>query len=97
MGLNRFAKRRDANETAIRRALEHVGAQVYPIDKPADLLVGFRQRWHLLEVKDGAKPPSKRALTPGEAIVAAECQWEGLPYHVVLSESEALEAIGATR
>lgn len=93
----RRAKRRDANELEIVRALERAGAQVYRIDKPADLLVGFRQRWHLFEVKDDEKAPSKRHLTQDEAIVAAECEWMGLPYRIVASVSEALEAIGVVR
>ena len=91
----RRAKRRDGNEAEIVRALEKAGATVYRLDKPADLLVGKHFVWFLLEVKDGKLPPSKRQLTPDEALVAAECEWSGLPYCIVTSVEEALAAIGA--
>lgn len=93
----RRAKRRDANESDIVKALERAGALVYRLDQPADLLVGYHRAWWLLEVKDGTKPASKRQLTSSEAIVAAECQWQGLYYAVVLSVQDALQAVGAIR
>jgi hypothetical protein len=57
-----------------------------------DLLVWFRGRYHLLEVKDGAKAPSERRLTPAEALFHAACPG---PVHVVLDWRQALTAIGA--
>lgn len=43
----------------------------------------------LLEVKDPQQPPSKRRLTEAEAAFARV-----FPTHVVLTEDEALEAMG---
>lgn len=51
MSLNRHAKRRDANEPEIVNALEKLGADVFRLDAPADLLVGLRGQWYLMEVK----------------------------------------------
>ncbi|NTW10275.1 MAG: hypothetical protein HGA26_02825, partial [Chlorobiaceae bacterium] len=47
MSLNRYARRRDANERTIIDTLRAHGAVVYQLDSPADLLVGYRQRWFL--------------------------------------------------
>lgn len=57
--------RRDNNEPDIVEALESMpGVTVVPLDSPSDLLVGRNGVNLLLEVKDPAKPPSSRALTP---------------------------------
>lgn len=44
---------------------------------------------HMLEVKDGNKPPSARKLTPAQETFHQE--W---PVVVVTNETEALEAVG---
>lgn len=58
-----------------------------------DLLVGYRGRTFILEVKDPAQPPSKRQLTVGEEQFQA--QWRGSPYHVVHTVDEALRIVTA--
>jgi hypothetical protein len=97
MSLNRHATRRDANEPDIIRALVKVGAHVEQLDEPVDLLVGWGQRFVLLEVKDPAKPPSARRLTDGQAKFIARARALGLPATVVQTAEEALQAIGAIR
>lgn len=81
----------DANQAEIVKALRKLGAVVTPIhmvgNGVSDLLVSFRQRWLVLEVKDGAKPPSKRELTPDEE------RWIGeqrAPVFIVTSPLEAV-------
>ena len=66
MTLNRYATRRDANEKEIIQALESIGCTVYRLDSPVDLLVGYRARNILLEVKDGNKVRSERKLTKAQ-------------------------------
>ena len=90
MTLARFAKKRDANEAEIVQALREAGALVHPLDRPVDLLVGFRGAWTLLEVK---RP--KGAVGEQQAIFMAICEDRKLPAAVVRSPGEALEAIGA--
>jgi len=75
MSLNRWAKRRDANEPDVVKELEAIGCTVFRLDQPADLLVGFRGLNLLVEVKDGSKPPSQRELTDAQAVFSSE--WRG--------------------
>lgn len=87
--MRRYAARRDANEGEIVRALEKLGASVLRMHA-CDLLVGFRGRNYLIEVKDGSKPPSARPLTPAQ--VKLRAGWRG-HYRVVTSTDEAVEAV----
>lgn len=89
----RRSKRRDANEREIVQALRNAGAAVWHLDGPADLLCGRAGRFTTLEVKDGAKPPSARRLTPDEVAYAGTCREYGLPHYVVTSVEQALEAV----
>jgi hypothetical protein len=96
MGLSRYGNQRDANEPEIVAALTKIGATVMRIDTPADLLVGYRGRTFLLEVK---LPPGPRGgtshskLTPDQ--VTFERDWAG-QYDVARTVHEAFDAIGAT-
>jgi hypothetical protein len=93
MGL-RQASRVDGNQPAIVAALRAIGAYVlhtHQLKNCFDLLVGYRGRTHLMEIKDPAQPPSARKLTPGEAKFREE--WKGSPYHVVETVDEAIRII----
>ena len=63
----RRASRIDRNQPEIITALRQLGASVECLHAVGngcpDLLVGFRNRTLLLEVKDGTKPPCERRLT----------------------------------
>ncbi|MEY4720068.1 MAG: hypothetical protein RL563_2686 [Pseudomonadota bacterium] len=87
----RRAARRDDNEGEIVRALRECGAQVVYIDEPCDLIVGYKGRTILVEIKDGSKPPSARKLTPNEQKFHDE--WTGGELHVITSVSQALDVI----
>lgn len=96
IGMRLYAARVDANQRQIVAALRAIGATVQLLHTVGrgvpDLLVGFRGINYLLEIKDGAKPPSKRRLTPDER------RWHELwrgQVAVVSSVDEALEAIHA--
>jgi hypothetical protein len=87
--------RTDANQTRIVAALRKVGATVAITSQVGrglpDLIVGFRGRTVLLEVKDGDRPPSGRELTEAEAYFIET--WKGDPVRIVNNEQEALEAV----
>ena len=89
----RRVARRDANERRVIDALQACGAYVKQINDEGafDLLVFYRGHTLLLEVKDGDKPPSARALTPAEAKFHAE--WPGQNLYIVNSEHEALDIL----
>lgn len=89
MSLNRYAVRRDANEGEIVAALERIGCTVARADI-VDLIVGYRGRSILLELKDGSKPPSARKLTPNQLKLVAN--WRG-QYDVVTSVDEAIAIV----
>jgi hypothetical protein len=95
-------QRRDSNEAEIVRALEAIGAVVKRMKSRGmpDLWVGYEGRIVCLEVK---RPPGKRGgtSTSGQRLNDEQqkfydlCRGKRLPVYVVVSISEALEAVGA--
>lgn len=82
----------DANQTEIIKALRAVGASVAPTHQVGkgfpDLVVGYKGRNILMEIKDGNKPPSQRKLTPDE--VDWHDKWRGRVV-IVNNVKEALD------
>ena len=91
----RRAAKVDANQSQIVQALRKAGATVQPLHMVGqgcpDLLCAFRQVNFLIEVKDGAKPPSARKLTPDEERWIGA--WRG-PVYIVTSPMEAVGLLG---
>lgn len=91
----RRAARTDANHTAVMTALGGIGCAVQSLAAVGsgvpDLLVGYRGRTFLLEVKDGSKAPSRRKLTADQ--LKFQAWWRGSPVVVVNSPDEAIEAV----
>ena len=91
----RRAARIDANQPEIVAAYRGVGASVQILsavgDGCPDLLVGFRMANYLVEVKDGAKPPSARRLTDDQ--IRWHDAWRA-PVHIVTTVEDALDVIG---
>jgi len=93
MSLARFAKKRDRSEPAIIQALEQVGAEVWALDKPVDLLVRFRKQWHLLEVKT---PYGKQQKARKDSRQEEQIEFlTRTDTPIVTTPMEALRAIGA--
>lgn len=82
----RRAARIDSNHALIVDALRKCGATVQSLaavgEGCPDLAVGFRGHNLLIEVKDGARPPSSRKLT--QAQILWHRDWNG---HVVTVKS----------
>ena len=89
----RQAARVDANQPDIVKALRKAGAWVQSIGQPFDLLVHYRGRWHVLEVKDGEKTPCQQELSPTQLDTLASLRLNGVV--LVRTVDEALAAVGA--
>lgn len=67
----RRAAKVDANQGEIVDALRRIGAMVQSLAQLGkgvpDILVAFRGKWWVAEIKDGSKPPSAQKLTKDEA------------------------------
>lgn len=93
MSIPRYAAKRDQAEPPVIEALERVGAQVWPLDYPVDLLVRFRDRWHLLEVKTGR---GKKQTVVRDKRQQAQINFIATTNTpIVRNPIEALRAIGA--
>ena len=90
----RLRARTDQNQTEIVKALRQIGCSVKVTSKLGrgfpDLVVGYRKRNLLLEVKDGNKPLSERRLTPDEQ--KFDNEWAG-QVDVVESPVDAVEFV----
>lgn len=80
------AKRRDANEPEIVRVLRKFGATVVLLDNPVDLLVGYRGKNFLFEVKTENGSLNKKQKQFIE-------DWKGEAPNVVMSVSETIKVI----
>ncbi|GAB2866134.1 hypothetical protein [Hymenobacter ruber] len=93
----RTVARVDSNQPEIVNAVRRIGASVlhlHQLKNCFDLLVGYRGKTFLMEVKDPSQPPSKRQLTEGEA--AFRDSWRGSAYHIVHTADEAIKILTAS-
>ena len=84
----RHAKRTDANQEAIVKALRDAGAYVWIISLPVDLLVGYKGHSFLVEIKTDAR----KRLTALQADFFEN--WSGSTLARVDSPEAALRMIG---
>lgn len=89
--VRRYANRKDANQGPIVDALREAGCSVEVMHTPCDLLVGIAGKNVLLELKDGAKPPSARKLTKDQ--IEFRKNWRG-QFAVVETIEQAIKAVG---
>ncbi len=91
----RRAHRLDGSHAAIVAELEARGASVLSLAGVGsgcpDLLIGYRRRMALVEIKDGDKPPSKRRLTPDQAEFMLK--WHGPPVLIVSRAEDVAETL----
>jgi hypothetical protein len=93
MGLSRYSNQRDGNEKNIVDALLQIGASVFRLDKPCDLLVGYRGMNFLIEVKLPLGPKGGQAHSKlNEWQEEFEMTWRG-QFDVVRSPEDAIELV----
>lgn len=90
----KYAKRADGNQPQIIEAMRSIGAVVQPLHTVGggvpDLLVAFRNRTLVMEIKDPTKPKADRQLTPAQ--VKWHAMWTG-EKHVVETPEQAIEIL----
>lgn len=87
----RRAARVDANQSQVISALRAAGAYVWIIGLPVDLLVGYKGRTFLVEIKDGPK----KTLTRLQQEFFGN--WCGGGLHRIDNAEQALRMIGFTK
>jgi hypothetical protein len=97
----RLKPRTDSNQQEIVEALRKVGARVQILSQVGggcpDLLIAFRGRWFVAEIKDGRLPPSEKTLTRFESGWFEEFWEHSGPLRVIESVDEALRFVGAIK
>jgi hypothetical protein len=86
----RTASRVDANQAEIVKALRAIGASIFHVHQlknAFDILVGYRGRTFLMEIKVS----EKEKLTEGEA--EFQRTWRGSTYHIVYTIDQAIRII----
>jgi hypothetical protein len=84
----RRAARRDKSEPLIIEALRAAGCSVERVSQPVDLLIGYRGRTYLAEVKTPRKDGGRDRLQDGQSEFIAD--WRGAPVPVFRSVDDAL-------
>ncbi len=91
----RQAAKKDSNHNKIKQALQRIGAVVldtHQIPGLLDMLVGYRRRWVLFEIKDGDKAASAQKLTEKEKETIAAIG-DRAPVFIVNNVDEAIKII----
>lgn len=90
----RRAAKIDANQNEIVNGLRKYGASVLIISQLKncfDILVGYNGITHIVEIKDGSLPPSKKRLSDGEHKFMEN--WKGSKYNIVENLEQAINLI----
>lgn len=99
--MSRYARRTDGNHAAILAAMRRVGAWVVDTSRVGngfpDAMVWHRGSVHMIEIKDGSLPPSRRHLTLAEQLFHEASAFHGVPVHIITTETEVLALLGAER
>ena len=89
-----MARRIDTTHRSVIDALRHAGWYVLDLSQlgrgAPDAICARAGQVRLVEIKDGAKPPSKQRLTPDETKVHAGFLAAGVSVMIVRSAAEAM-------
>ena len=87
----RYAARTDGNQSEIVEAMRAVGASVYVLKLPVDLMVGYNNRTSLVEIKDPSTPYGKKGANANQAKFMAT--WNGGAVALIDSVEAAMRLI----
>ena len=90
-----YAPRKDANDAPLTALALHMGAYVIHMEPGVgfDWLLFHRRQVRIVEIKDGAKSPSRRQLTDTEETCQSICLAHGVAYHIVENEQDLLDLL----
>lgn len=94
MGLRSYARKKDSNQSEITKDLQDVGALVIDTSMVpgfVDMVVGFRGKWYLMELKGEVK----KLRGEKQVLFHLICKAMNLPVYVIMESDEALAIIGA--
>jgi hypothetical protein len=80
----------DANQPKIVQALRDIGARVFLIGRPLDLLIAFRGKLILMEVKN---PDGEDKVSKSQQVTIDLLESVGVHVQVVRSKEEATECL----
>jgi len=86
----------DANHQNIIKFIRSIGGVVLDcksLINAFDILVGYKGKLFIMEIKDGKKSPSQRKITPGEMRCKEMFESVGCDYHVVFCEEDVLKVL----
>ena len=86
----------DRNQNEIVKALRQIGCCVLitsQLKNAFDILVGYRGKLFIMEIKDGELPPSARKLSEGEQKCMKCFDKVGVKYHTVISVDQAIQIV----
>lgn len=89
----RFGRKTDANQSDIMWALRAVGAVVFDIQEPFDLLIDYKGKWIVMEVKNpetNARKKGGSKLTETQEQILARLS---APVYVVETAKEAIDFV----
>lgn len=89
MSLNRFAKRRDANEPELVKIARQLGAQLEQFG-PLDWWMGWRGKWVPVEIKT-----DKGKYTDEQILFFARCKEHGNPVHTWREADDVFASMNA--
>jgi len=81
----------DRNHQEIIKFIRSIGGVVLDcksLKNAFDILVGYKGKLYIIEIKDGQKPPSQRKLTKGEIQCREMFESVGCDYYVVTSTED---------
>ena len=87
MSMPRHNPKRDAAEPEVVKALEALGFSVERMDRPVDLLAGFRGKCWVIEVKSGDKGYGKTLNANQQKFADG---WRGPPVVILRSKDDAI-------
>jgi len=91
--------RRDDNERQILNLLTNLGVWWYqmPRDAGFDLLLAWRSRLYIVEIKNDGRNQSARRLTPNEIATQMALTAVGVEYHVAENADDVLSILEVRR